>query len=438
MYKVWFFLTIVLDVFPYILLQYLPFKDTLKYGYSKTIGLALAVMLIWFIPFPFLMEQPWFSLDFMVVYRVSLLFPLLCLAIYFIRGNIFQNIFVFALMLPYVMFVLVASSFLVGHMPLPDAPLYMISAIGRVIIVTITFPIALLTFKRFLIPAMNLHDGGIWKYAWLIPAFYNLISMFFVQNDYEVNGVTVSQLLGHLSIMICCILTCLLVAAALKRTQERAELLERERHNDLLLDLQAQQYKSISKNIEETARSRHDLRHQFLLIESFVAKNDIDGLKTFLSEISNTLPLDGPTTTFCDNHAINAILGYYMSKAENEQIKINSDLRLGDVSNISDSDLCVLFGNLIENAIEACKTVTENRYILLKSDVIAGRFSIVIENNFDGVYKTKNGHHLSRKRSYGKEGIGLTTVIAIVDKYNGNLRIQQNENIFTISLYLQL
>lgn len=437
MTRLWIFLTIVLDVFPYIFLQYLPFKDKLRYGYGKSIVICTAVLLVWFVPFPFLMSQPWFTLNMMLLYRVSLIVPLLLLSVFLIRKNLFQNLFVFSLMLPYVLLVITASGFLIGFIHVPTAPLYMVSSLCRIFLAAVTFPIMLWLFRRSFIPAMALQDGGIWKYAWPIPASFNFISLFFLSNDYEINGADLSQLLGYLSVMACSILTCLLVAAVLKRTQERAELMERERHSGLLLELQAQQYRDIAKRMDETTRSRHDLRHQLLLIGSFVTAENLEGLRAYLSEYERGLPLDTPVS-YSENHTINVILGHYIALAKQEQIQVEVDLSLCEIAKIADSDLCVLLGNLMENAIEACRTVSGEKSIRLKSDLIAKRFSIVISNSFDGVLQTKNGRYLSRKRSFTKEGIGLATVEAVVQKYGGQLRVEQEDGRFLVSLFLQV
>lgn len=437
MTKFWFLLTIVLDVFPYVFLQYMPFRDKLRYGYLKTIALCMGVMLLWFIPFPFFMEQSWFTQNLMLLYRATMLVPLLSLSFFLIRKSLFQNLFVFSLMLPYVLLVITASSYVGQFIILPLTLPYMVSSLGRIFLAAVSFPVMIWLFQRFLIPAMALQDGGIWKYAWPIPASFNLIGLFFVGNDYEINGASLSQLLGHLSVMICSVLTCVLVAAVLRRTQERAELLERERHSELLLELQAQQYRAIAQQIDETARSRHDLRHQLLLIGSFAKANNLEGLRSYLSEYERGLPLE-TLISFSQNHAVNAILSHYAALAEQEQIQVDIDLSLGEIQIIADSDLCVLLGNLMENAIEGCRTISSGRFIHLKSDVLVRRFSIVISNSYDGVSQKKNSRYLSRKRMFVKEGIGLATVDTVVHKYNGQLRVQQEAGQFEVSLFLDL
>lgn len=433
----WIFITIVLDVFPFIFLQYLPFKDKLKYGYVKTICICMFMLMFWFIPFPFLMQQPWFTLEVMIIYRVSMIIPLFIFTVIFIRNNLYQNLFVFFLMLPYVLCNLIITSYFKQFIGISHSAPYMLSCLGRMLSMIINFPIALWGFRRLLIPALRLQDGGIWKYAWSIPATYNLISIFLIRDSYELNNASFLQIMEILSIMVSCVLTCFMMIRVLKRMQERAELLERERHSFLLLELQAQQYTSIAAAIEETARNRHDMRHHLLLIKSYLKNANLEDLRSYISEYENSLSLHIPMTTFSHNHVINAILGHYITMAENEKIQVEVDLNNVELTNITDTDLCVLLGNLLENAIEACRTYNGQRKIQLKSSYLAGRFAIIISNDFDGIIQKKNGHYLSRKRSFMKEGVGLATIGTIVHKYNGQLRIHQEEHRFQVSLYVK-
>lgn len=64
---------------------------------------------------------------------------------------------------------------------------------------------------------------------------------------------------------------------------------------------------------------------------------------------------------YCGNFALNTVLVYYVQEAENADIKINIDIALPNEISIKDADLTVLFGNLIENAIDACENVQKDK-----------------------------------------------------------------------------
>lgn len=104
---------------------------------------------------------------------------------------------------------------------------------------------------------------------------------------------------------------------------------------------------------------------------------------------------------------------------------------------VDDFDLCVLIGNLLENVGEACQRVQAgNRHAELKMRVIGNILVLTLDNTFDGSCAYSGDRLLSSKRDYKEPGIGLASVAAITDKYQGELRVKQKDNIFCVSVLL--
>ena len=133
------------------------------------------------------------------------------------------------------------------------------------------------------------------------------------------------------------------------------------------------------------------------------------------------------------NFALNTVLVYYVQEAEKSDISINVDVSIPNEVNISDSDLTVLFGNLLENAIDACKNIEiEKRKIDLKiHKPNAEAIVFSIDNTFDGNIKMKGNRFLSTKEN--GSGIGIESVKYVVNKYEGDIKIEINENKFCVS-----
>lgn len=86
----WMFLTIALDVYPFIFLQYMPFKNRLKIGYKKTMIICSGVLCIQFLGFVWLSNQPYYTLTIMLLYRCASLISLCILTLLFVRDNYFK------------------------------------------------------------------------------------------------------------------------------------------------------------------------------------------------------------------------------------------------------------------------------------------------------------------------------------------------------------
>jgi sensor histidine kinase regulating citrate/malate metabolism len=82
-------------------------------------------------------------------------------------------------------------------------------------------------------------------------------------------------------------------------------------------------------------------------------------------------------------------------------------------------DLCVIVGNFLENAVEACRRMKRgNKFIRVRSRIEGNTLSIVVNNSFDGLWMEEEGVYLSRKGADGtRKGVGLASVRAICDKY---------------------
>ena len=189
------------------------------------------------------------------------------------------------------------------------------------------------------------------------------------------------------------------------------------------------------ENAELLKAQRHDLRHQLAVIQNLNERGNKEGLTEYLHNLIEAIPGDSGLS-FCENIAVNAIVTYYAELAKKSEIKL--DIRLvvpKDLSNISDSSLCVVFGNLLENALEACRSISEGeKFIRLQSRFKQGILTITMDNSFDGNYEKEQGKFLSRKRK--ALGTGLSSITAVAEKNGGGASFEIEELIFQSSVYL--
>lgn len=111
------------------------------------------------------------------------------------------------------------------------------------------------------------------------------------------------------------------------------------------------------------------------------------------------------------------------------------------VLNVADVDLCILFGNLIDNAVEACGRITapgERKFIVLNVNIKKDYLFIDIANSFTGEVKKQNNIYKTVKIDERYCGIGLFNIQTIVEKYNGEFSASHSENVFNVSVMLSL
>jgi sensor histidine kinase regulating citrate/malate metabolism len=201
---------------------------------------------------------------------------------------------------------------------------------------------------------------------------------------------------------------------------------EQKKHQQLLLE-----------NQETVRAQRHDLRHQLAVIRSFSQQDGDPRLTEYLDTLIAEIPSERGRL-YCENAAVNAVVSHYAAQAEKQGVELSIQLTVPErTEQISDSNLCVILGNLFENAIEACGRMTEGRrFIRLRSRLQYGVLTIVMDNSFNGKALKKDGKFLSSKRD--EIGTGLQSVTAMAEKHGGGAGFEADGLVFRSSVYVRL
>ena len=163
-------------------------------------------------------------------------------------------------------------------------------------------------------------------------------------------------------------------------------------------------------------------------------QKDYARLDTYVSSYIQSASTE--LTIYSDSPALNAILSYYESLCRDRNIRTEFSLKLPDQLPISEQDLCVMVGNLLENAVYGCEQA-EAPYIQLKLvQTASSMLAMKIRNPYTDAVKSRNGSFLSSRHS--GFGQGLESVRIIAEKYHGCMEIQTEQQIFTVKLLLQL
>lgn len=215
---------------------------------------------------------------------------------------------------------------------------------------------------------------------------------------------------------------------------ERTELEKRSQ----LLEMQSHQYRKLQEYMKQSQRLRHDFRQSVHILSALAEKSDIDGVRSHLSEYEQRLSKSVPPN-YCANTALNALFGYYHDLAETGGIKTDWKIELPQPLSFSELDMAALFGNIMENAIQACIGLTENkRYFNLTAEIRHGNSLYVVStNSFDGnILKGRSGSYRSTK--HGEQGTGLASIAAVAEKYGGSARAYNSDTEFFIDVILKI
>lgn len=198
------------------------------------------------------------------------------------------------------------------------------------------------------------------------------------------------------------------------------------------------------ENIYKQMRSwRHDYHNHLQTMKGYISLDQIDELTKYIHMLDQDLSsVDVLHKT--GNVMIDAILNSKISLAQSKGIVVNSKAVVPTNIPISDIDLCVIIGNLIDNAIEACVVSKDfdletdyNPFIRVYIGILKEQLYISITNSvFADIVKEGKSYKSTKKSS--SHGFGLIKVDKLVQKYSGYLNRQDEQDVFATEIMLPL
>ena len=277
-------------------------------------------------------------------------------------------------------------------------------------------------------------QASVWRIAWILPLAHALLFIEMMPQDYHTILVNRVQPLGAIILLFMLGLMAFLIELfyRIARSITDSAALRDENH---FLAAQASQYAALSSYIRETRRLRHDFRQHLRVLGGLAAQGDMAALTEYLKEVGGA-ERDEVRFIFA-NPSLNALAGYYDTMARERGVKLEWSVSMPAELNISDAELCVLLGNLVENAVDGALTLPEGK----RSAKVICRMSgdllcIIVENGYDGQMRRKKDGFASTK--HAGESYGLESVKATVDRYHGSLTVDAEEGIFRVNLLMNL
>lgn len=207
---------------------------------------------------------------------------------------------------------------------------------------------------------------------------------------------------------------------------------EMEMLNKKIMDVQSQYYKEIEMKNEDIRRFKHDIKNHIICLKYLLREKEYDEATNYVLQLETQIRHFKPRFT-SGNHVIDAILNEKINYIEENEIKFSFAGKLSNQLKIQDYDLCILFANAFENAIEACIEVCENRFIDVKIGIYNNFMSIIITNSTAMQKDLK-----TTKIDKSNHGFGMKNISRVVEKYNGSMQITQTKSSFRIDIIIKV
>ncbi len=190
-------------------------------------------------------------------------------------------------------------------------------------------------------------------------------------------------------------------------------------------------------NIYLTMRGwRHDYHNHMQSVKAYLAMNSLAEARAYLDALEHDL--DDINLLFnTGNINADAILNSKISLAVKKGIRVDYKAVVPKALAVSDIDLCVVLGNLIDNAVEACEKVApEKQFIRLYIGILQKQLYVSVSNATNEVVRKFDEEYITTKR--GNHGHGLKRINNIVDKYGGFINRKNEPGVFVTEIMLPL
>ena len=211
-------------------------------------------------------------------------------------------------------------------------------------------------------------------------------------------------------------------------TQKEATL---QRDHDMMvaqLKYAQAEFSTLQQMQQNAATYRHDLRHHFALLQGLASQHRIEEMKEYLKTAQSDIDAITPTR-YCQNETVNLILSSFASKATSQNTDLQIEALLPEYLPLSDTELCSILSNALENALHACVQIPEysNRRIKLHIYSKNQKLCIDIRNRYDFEPQFYNDLPFTTRADHG---YGTKSMATIINRHGGVFQFKLIEEWF--------
>ena len=235
---------------------------------------------------------------------------------------------------------------------------------------------------------------------------------------------------------------------------------EYSRQMEQKFQMQKQHYEELTAKMDEISKMRHDMRHHLRAIMSYAQQGKYDELMDYLQEYASVMTQEEKVVCYCRNMAVDAVIHFYAGELKQRGIAFEYDMMMPQDIGIPDTDLCKIYGNLLENAVDAVKeqkteskskhesehnskypaeNKTEDQaeqkpYVKVLTRMKNKKLLIEVSNTYSNeIQRKENGFYSTKHEGLG---IGTASVMEVAQKNGGYAVFDAGKGIFKVNIFL--
>ena len=221
-------------------------------------------------------------------------------------------------------------------------------------------------------------------------------------------------------------------------------VMNKEYENTINTRLLEQQNETLKKSmidkdafVREMKTVRHDIKNQLLTILQYADEGRCEDIKDYVNVLTNNHLPNILNYINTNNTAFDAAINSKIALCNQKNIFMEVNIKQDTEINIPPTEIAVLFGNLLDNAIEAAKDTVEKR-ITLEIQRNESYLVILVSNSIKSSVLKENKTLETSKADKELHGIGIKSIKNIVDKHNGMIQFFEEENEFYCHIMIDI
>lgn len=192
-------------------------------------------------------------------------------------------------------------------------------------------------------------------------------------------------------------------------------------------------YAEAEKQNKEVQKLKHDMKNKLHELYYLIERQEMGELSGKLGAMCREVEhID--EKMYSENPIVDSVLRIKLGRAKAEGIQVKTDIRIPKQMQLEHGDIGVLYGNLIDNAVEACMQMSEGeRFVKLENKYQSGKLLLIITNSKNS---EKNRTLKTTKQDDRRHGYGIQSVRRVVEKYNGTVSFDDKGEIFEAAVML--
>ena len=197
---------------------------------------------------------------------------------------------------------------------------------------------------------------------------------------------------------------------------------------------EAENYRALKLSYHEMKALKHDFKNELDTLNKLISDRKYENAEAHISELSNFIEKSA-AVCYTGNEAVDSLINIKIKTAEQHKIRIITKMEIRTLLNSNSVELCRIFANALDNAIEACcKLKDTNKFICISIKEIDENMLIEISNSSEDV---DTSDFISTKPHNGLHGYGIQSIYSSAARISGALSFQYYDRIFKMKLLVK-